>query len=345
MMRKLLLLATLLISAASFANAAIGLDAVSTFEVTASTTTATWSHTVAGSNRFLWISIQYRGGGGTNPATGVTYNGVALTFIRADSGTGTNTGGIYRNELWYLIAPATGAHNVIVTFTGDTSSTNGRVALAAVSLTEVDQSNPINIHGGRTGIGTDASVTLITNVPNCWILSSLSEDQSSQLPSDPVGTPANNDWNLQPSFFFEAVGDHKATTTAGSNTIGWFTASSFDFFASAVAIAPAVAGSGSLLSLSPTAIAVSTTGNTITLTGSGTAWTPGTPGSPTFTISGGCTITAQSVASITSATITVNSGGSATTCTVTDPSNSTTLSLPVIASTGGGGARAFISFQ
>lgn len=73
------------------------------------------------------------------------------------------------------------------------------------------------------------------------------------------------------------------------------------------------------------------TGLSEALTGTNTSWTAGTPGSPTFTISGGGpTITAQTVASTTSATLTINTGSIAGAYTITDPANSTTCVLNII---------------
>jgi lysophospholipase L1-like esterase len=84
------------------------------------------------------------------------------------------------------------------------------------------------------------------------------------------------------------------------------------------------------LAVSPTSVIASSTGNTLTLTGTGTSWTSGTPGLPTFTASGG-TITAQHVTSATSATLTYTAPSSAGTVTITDPGTGTTAILTVLA--------------
>lgn len=74
-----------------------------------------------------------------------------------------------------------------------------------------------------------------------------------------------------------------------------------------------------------------TSGNVIALTGFGTSWTTGTPGSPTFALSGCATasITAQTVTSATAATITVTAGTTDCTVTVTDPNDSATATFAV----------------
>lgn len=84
------------------------------------------------------------------------------------------------------------------------------------------------------------------------------------------------------------------------------------------------------MSVSPVTMVANTTGNVITVTGVSTDWTPGTPGSPTFTISGvtGAAITAQVVNSPTSATLTVtaSTGGSIGVAEISDGS----ITAPVI---------------
>lgn len=76
----------------------------------------TWSHTVgAGTNRALVVAV------GTYSATartvtGITYNGVALTKI--DAQTAALEANNQSGELWVLAAPAVGTANVVVTFSG-----------------------------------------------------------------------------------------------------------------------------------------------------------------------------------------------------------------------------------
>lgn len=85
------------------------------------------------------------------------------------------------------------------------------------------------------------------------------------------------------------------------------------------------------LSVTPAAIVPGSTGNLLTLTGLGTEWTAGDPGSPTFQISGGqgASITAQVVGNTTSAIITVSAGTETGTLTITDPSTNATVTVSV----------------
>jgi len=107
----------------------------------------------------------------------------------------------------------------------------------------------------------------------------------------------------------------------------------------------------SSLAVSPLAIAANSGSATLTLTGTGTSWTPGTPGSPSFTLSGlaGASIVSQSVASATSATLVIATGSSTGELTITDPSCSATAvtqveSFSITPATGAVGANTGITF-
>lgn len=80
----------------------------------------------------------------------------------------------------------------------------------------------------------------------------------------------------------------------------------------------------------PTTMVANSTGNILTVTGTSTNWTPGTPGSPTFTITGvtGAEITSQVVNTPTSVTliVTASTGGNIGVAEVSDGS----ITAPVI---------------
>lgn len=91
-------------------------------------------------------------------------------------------------------------------------------------------------------------------------------------------------------------------------------------------------GNTSTFTLSPSYILKGSTGNLITLTGTNTTWSVGTPGSPTFSLSGGtsASITVQTVTSSSAATLTVSAGSATGTLAITDPSSGTTANITVI---------------
>lgn len=90
------------------------------------------------------------------------------------------------------------------------------------------------------------------------------------------------------------------------------------------------------LSVSPTSVTAGTSGNTLTLTGSQGNWTPGTPGSPTFTVDSG-TITAQTVNNGTTATLTYTAPAPSSGSTIiTDPSTGATATLTIVGASSSG---------
>ncbi len=121
---------------------AISFDAVSgATQVTGST--LTWSHTCTGSNRALFVSASSLGDSPT--VTGVTYNSVAMTQLwNFDSSGGVSA----QSSGWILVAPATGAHNIVITLSG---GSGGYIAGIGQSWTEVNQTTPT-----RTAFTTSA---------------------------------------------------------------------------------------------------------------------------------------------------------------------------------------------
>ena len=93
--------------------------------------------------------------------TGVTYNGIALISI----GSHNDTGNTRRVEMWYLLAPINGNHNVAVTVNIPTA---GTVALSAgaTTFTNVDQTVPLGTFvsaDGATGANSQLDVPSVVN--------------------------------------------------------------------------------------------------------------------------------------------------------------------------------------
>ncbi|HSY38142.1 MAG TPA: hypothetical protein VLA79_01405, partial [Polyangia bacterium] len=86
-------------------------------------------------------------------ASSVTYNGAALTFA------GASTNGTVRSEIWYLIAPPSGAHNVVVT-----APNADAVTATSMSFTGVNQGTPLGTAVTAIGTGTTPSVTTTSTV-------------------------------------------------------------------------------------------------------------------------------------------------------------------------------------
>ena len=90
--------------------------------------------------------------------TGVTYNGVAMTRVD-DVGTANRW-----FNLWYLTAPATGAHDIVVSL-----SASSFCGLAAASYTGVSQTGQPEVELETAG-ASPLSLGLTTLTDNSWII-------------------------------------------------------------------------------------------------------------------------------------------------------------------------------
>src|SRR6185436_8137775 len=83
----------------------------------------------------------------------VTYGGTPLAFGQGI----TDVGDDVRTEVWYLLAPATGSNNVVVTMTGITGGQSAQAVLGATTYVDVDQQLTGSI--GYTASGNSATPT------------------------------------------------------------------------------------------------------------------------------------------------------------------------------------------
>lgn len=124
--------------------------------------TLTWSHTCTGDNRILFVGTFCDDV--TNSVTGITFNGVALTRIVQYRNDG------YTAELWYLVAPATTAHDIVITY--DTTPTT--TFCFASSYTGVKQTGTIidSYATGARASSSSSAFNLATTVvaSDCWLV-------------------------------------------------------------------------------------------------------------------------------------------------------------------------------
>lgn len=119
-------------------------------------TSHTFTHTVTGSDRLLFVHGFKNASSDT--LNSCTYNGVSATLI-----TSITPASSRRVYLWYLIAPSTGSNTVAV---GSSSST--AIGANAVSYTGAQQSGVPDAQATASS-STTPSVTSVTTVAdNCW---------------------------------------------------------------------------------------------------------------------------------------------------------------------------------
>lgn len=139
---------------------AVAIDAITTDKTTSTAGSVTFAHTCTGSDLVLYIACAFDDSN-THTFTDVTYNGVSATAIAStELGTGRS---IY---LFRLIAPATGANNVVIDWVGNFNT----VSYLACSVTGADQATPDTGTGSDEGNGTSISIPSITSTANDFVL-------------------------------------------------------------------------------------------------------------------------------------------------------------------------------
>lgn len=105
----------------------------------------------ANSNRVLIVDVVTAGAAWPTTVSGITYDGGAMTLVTSVE----SPNGYSRTERWRLIAPATGAKSIVVTFTGPGIS----YAIAARSYYDVNQTTPLGTSAtASANSGTNATV-------------------------------------------------------------------------------------------------------------------------------------------------------------------------------------------
>lgn len=161
---------------------ALTFDAVSDNNGYVNVASVTWSHTCSASgNRGLAVMD-----GGWHPSgrvvSGITYAAVAMTG-RANSGA---SAGDDFAVIYTLIAPATGANNIVVSITSGASGCAG--GSTAASFTEVDQTT---MHADAT-TATGNSGTATVTVPNNTAADAIVDCCAMGSGADPAMTARTN---------------------------------------------------------------------------------------------------------------------------------------------------------
>lgn len=126
-------------------------------------TTLTFSHTCTGASKLV-VSVQlWQDVAGTGTVSGITYNGVALTKIGEKRQASTSM----QVEMWYLDAPAAGAHNIVVTISGNTD------ARKAGSISLIGATNGYDQTNSSGGSSTSASTSVTPSVNDSIIIDTL----------------------------------------------------------------------------------------------------------------------------------------------------------------------------
>lgn len=187
---------------------------------TATSTSLTFSHTCSGTNRLLLVHIAQ---GGANAVSSVTYNGVALTL----AGAVNNTNGNVHAELWYLLAPAVGTFNIVISLPAAAT-----IYAFGSSWTGVNQTTPLGTAVTGTGTSTTPSVTVTSAVGDTVVDVLNAQQQPANL------TPSTGQTSLYTGTLYVAG---SSAAGAASVTMGWSAANGYAWAQVAVPLKPLAA--------------------------------------------------------------------------------------------------------
>ena len=164
-------------------------------------------------NRLLIAHVGHSGTGVTVNSVTSNVSGAFTQLMTQNSDASTNN----KTDVWYLKAPATGAHTVTVVYSG--SVTNRSIALH--SLYNVDQTTPINLSSkasAGSSTGTPITVDITPTIKNSVLMAVSQAQYSANTPSDTsiyMATYASGgDFNMS--------GQKKLSPTRdSSNTMSW----------------------------------------------------------------------------------------------------------------------------
>jgi hypothetical protein len=183
------------------------------------------SHTTSGSQRLMLVGVSLDPQQ-NETVSSVTYNGTSLTFV--GSATYSNDA---RAEIWRLIAPDTGTHDVVITFSD--RLTYGAVA-GVMTITGVNQTTPLGTFVGANGSSAGPATVDVSSATNELVFDTVSCETCTSLT---VGGGQTERWNLSQSGQ-SAMGAGSTESGAATVTMSWTLGSSDYWAIGAVPIKP-----------------------------------------------------------------------------------------------------------
>lgn len=210
------------------ASISIDSSADSSAQDNTAVTSVTYALTITSGDFLVVCTIADDSTDADRPVTDVTWNSVSLTKLREDDDATANV----TTGIWYTASPATGTHNIVVSYTGTVS----QVASSALSLS------------GVTGIDNSSTTTTINSTTFSSNITALSADAYitdctyalSALTTDPV-TSQTEIMNFEPGAFEFALSSYDGPVT-GASTIDYAPGNTgSDWYSTAVSLSATAA--------------------------------------------------------------------------------------------------------
>ncbi len=154
----------------------ITVDSVSSTSDDTAATSITVSHTTSGTSRLMLVGVSLTDN--RSPVSSITYNGTALTRVGTEDAMSSA-----HIELWALVAPDVGTHDLEVNLPG---GDNGAV-VGVITLTGVDQSSPYGSfysNNGSSGMSSSITITGISSADGDQVFAVVDESSGTSLSPD-----------------------------------------------------------------------------------------------------------------------------------------------------------------
>ena len=178
----------------------VTIDSTTTGTAATNASSVTVSHTTSGTDRLMLVSVSIGDHNGDS-VSGVTYNGNALSHVGTQAGVGQT-----RVEIWSLVAPDLGTHDVVVSFA--TNAHDG-ATVGAITFNDVHQTNALGAFGGADGDSASTATAGIASDANDLVFAAVAAQDSSDV--EFTANTGSELWDL-----FRDTANASATTIAGA---------------------------------------------------------------------------------------------------------------------------------
>ncbi|MDD1670164.1 MAG: hypothetical protein LUQ67_02430 [Methanomicrobiales archaeon] len=204
----------------------VAVDATSSGQAS-ETQSITISHTTSGTDRLMLVGFSINDDE-HETVSSITYNGATLTKVGYidNSRSGGNDA---RVEIWRLIAPATGTHDVVITFSAPLAE---QAVAGVMTFTGVDQTTPLGPFASKENDPSPATVTVSSATGE--LVFGVIADEYEPITTDSGQTER---WNIHAGSS-DTYGAGSTKAGASSVTLKWTVGSDAHWAAGGVSIKP-----------------------------------------------------------------------------------------------------------
>ncbi|MEM7473566.1 MAG: DUF4347 domain-containing protein [Planctomycetota bacterium] len=187
------------------------------------------AHTTSGTDRLMLVGISFGQDKGEQVSS-ITYNGENLTLVGAQDHSADDK---TRVEIWALLAPDLGTHNVVINYSDDD---HVGATIGVMTFNGVDQASPLGVFSGAEGSSSNAS-TVVGSSTGETVFSVLAFDSGTDFDLSPDAGQTEY-WDLHVD---QANGAGSLQAGAASVTSSWSIPTSDRWSAAGVSIKPTTA--------------------------------------------------------------------------------------------------------